>query len=141
VDAYVEALVQARLSQPDVVQALARRDDVEVEAWQERAVALRDRLAVIEADYDDGVIDGRRYRTASAKVQAELDEVERKQASLITEATGGLLVGPAPADEYAVASVDVRRAVLNVLVESVTLHPTMRGRKTFDPDSVQVVWA
>jgi len=33
-----------------------------------------------------------------------------------------------------------KRAVAQVLIESITILPTRKGRRAFDPDSVAVTW-
>ena len=51
---------------------------------------LRARLARIEADYDEDLIDGRQYRVATEKVRAEM---ETAQARLAASAPGHALRG------------------------------------------------
>ncbi len=73
VDPLVEAVVVERLSRPDLAELLTDRGGSErAEALLSEVRRLRDRLAAVEGDYDAGLIDGRRYATATEKIEAEL---------------------------------------------------------------------
>ena len=139
VDTYVLAVIEARLRRPDVRDLLAPDGNAN-KPLSDRAKALRTRLVQIEADYDDGLIDGRRFRTASEKVQAELDQVDRKLgATLGNTAAASVLVATDPAAAFREAGLMRKRAVLDALV-SVKLSRGTRGSRTFNPDTVIIEW-
>ena len=140
VDDFVTGVIEARLSQPDVRDLLAAQHDGPSPALLADAQRLRTRLDAIGADYDAGLIDGHRYRTATEKVTAELAEVERRIAEASgTSAAAGVLTAPDPAEAFRSASLMRRRAVVDALVE-VTLTKAPRGSRTFDPDTVRIEW-
>jgi hypothetical protein len=57
---------------------------------------LRARLTTIDNEYDEGIIDGRRWRTAKEKVNANLDDIKRKLSALTpgNSALGDVLDSP-----------------------------------------------
>lgn len=141
VDGFVEAVIVRRLQQPDVAQLLADAGKSDrAAALLEEAKTLTTRLRNVEADYDDDVIDGRRYAAKRDKITAALAAVERERAALLV-GTGpaAVLAAPSPADAYQAASLMVRRQVIDALVD-VVLHPQPPHSKTFDPATVQITW-
>ena len=141
VDAYVLAVVRARLAQPDVADLLAVDHEPEVKELTAQIQRLRDRLERVNQDYDEGIIDGLRYRTAAERVRAELTATEGKRAALSGGLSGttSVLGAPDPVEAFDAASLMVRRRVIDALLD-VRLKPGKRGSKTFDPDSVILTW-
>ena len=138
VDPYVLAFVRARLAEPRIAAEMTRGDADEAEELSRRADDLRARLAAIEADYDAGLIDGRRYATATSKVEEELRQVGVERARRIgNSAVAGTLLAPDPVAAFDAESLMVRRAVVDALV-SVRLFRGQRGSKSFDPSTVLV---
>ncbi|KWX25635.1 recombinase [Mycolicibacterium wolinskyi] len=140
VDEFVTALVTERLSRPDAAKLLAAPtvDTAPLRAEQDR---LRARLDTIDAEYDDGIIDGLRWRTAKEKVNAQLSEVDRKIRASTPGggALGDMLAAPDPAEAFLAGSLMARRSVIDALCE-VRLRRGTRGSKTFDPNTVRVEW-
>lgn len=138
VDAYILALIRERLAQPDIHAIIAVKADNRSQDALTNVARLRQRLEVIEADYDSGLIDGRRYAIAAQKVSSELADAER---ALRTSTRTGLsvLAAPDPVAKFDSESLMVRRAVIDELC-TIRLHPAPRGRRTFNPDSVHVQW-
>lgn len=141
IDAYVLAVVRARLAQPDVADLLAVDHEPEVKELTAQIQRLRDRLERVNQDYDEGIIDGLRYRTAAERVRAELTATEGKRAALSGGLSGttSVLGAPDPVEAFDSASLMVRRRVIDALLD-VRLKPGKRGCKTFDPDSVILTW-
>lgn len=139
VDDYVLMLVRERLSRPDLRDLLAPADDDEHAKLLLEAKRLRARLVTIENEYDEELIDGRRYKVATEKVQAELTVVEAKLARRAMSAAGGLLLSGDPLTAFNEASLMMQRAAVESLC-TVKLYPHPRGRKTFDENTVQVEW-
>jgi hypothetical protein len=139
VDELVEAVMMERLSRPDV-RDLLKSDDSEVTDLNKQATALRRRLEMIGNDYDSGLIDGKRYRIASDKVNAELESLERQiGARSGASAIVGILQAPSPSDEFANASLMRKRAVIETLC-TVRLLRCPIGVHTFDPETVVIEW-
>lgn len=139
IDDLVLGAVAARLARPDLAGLLARATGDASTAIDAEARELR-RLEAIEADYDDGHIDGRRFAVASEKVQAELRRLELQRAKrLAGGAVGALLSTDDPAGAFASAPLAPQRAVIDALVE-VTLLAAPQGSRVFDPASVLLRW-
>jgi DNA invertase Pin-like site-specific DNA recombinase len=139
VDELVEAVMMERLSRPDV-RDLLKSDDSEVTDLNKQATALRHRLELIGNDYDSGLIDGKRYRIASDKVNAELESLERQiGARSGASAIVGILQAPSPSDEFANASLMRKRAVIETLC-TVRLLRCPIGVHAFDPETVVIEW-
>lgn len=137
IDTYVTAVIRARLGLPDLAGLLAAPDTDEAKRLAGHIARLRARLGQVEADYDAGLIDGRRYAVATEKVRAELTAAETARArSVGGVGLGSVLTAPDPVAAFDRAPLGTQRAVLDALA-TVTLHPTRRGHK-FDPETVTI---
>ena len=143
VDRYVLWVIAERLGRKDFAELLAPPEDDMAPAVAE-AERLRKRLAGIDADYDRGDIDAKRWKSAKQHVQAELAEIDKKLAARRGGAAlGALLSAPDPAKAFQGASLMGQRAVIDALCE-VRLRRAKRGRlpagEFIDPDTVDVEW-
>lgn len=140
VDALVLALVRARLARPDLADLLgAVPDDEHVRQVNEDVKRLRGRLVSIEADYDGGLIDGRRYAVATEKVRAELTAAEWARARASGAGLGAVLSSGDPVAAFDAAPLGVRRSVIDALAV-VRLLPAPRGRRELNPETVHIEW-
>ncbi len=99
----------------------------------------RARLKQTEADYDNDLIDARRYKVKAEKIRAELDAATRAQARLSAgSGVVGTLTAPDPVAAFDSAPLGIQRAVLGFLM-TVRLLPAPRGRH-FSPDTVEIRW-
>lgn len=143
VDRYVIDVIAERLGRKDFARLLAppTEDMAPVVAESER---LRKRLAVIDADYDRGDIDAKRWKAAKQRVQVELAEVDQKLAARRGGAAlGSILSAPDPAAAFRDASLMAQRATIEALAV-VRLRRAGRGRLPhglyIDPSTVDVDW-
>lgn len=143
VDRYVIDVIAERLGRKDFARLLAppKKDMAPVVAEAER---LRKRLAVIDADYDNGDIDAKRWRAAKQRVQAELAEVDKQLAARSGGAALGAVAGaPDPAKAFRTASLMAQRSVIDALAV-VRLRRAARGRLPrgvfIDPETVDIEW-
>lgn len=141
VDGYVLAVIRGRLALPDLQQLLVRpTDEAELATLTAERDQLQNRLATVESDYDEGHIDGRRYREAREKVLARLSAVQQRQGRLIaSDASSSVLAAPDPVAAFDAAPLAIQQRMIGMLAE-VTLHPSPRGRKAFDPATVTIEW-
>lgn len=96
------------------------------------------KLSGREADYDNGLIDGQRYRVATSKAQARLREIDARRMALQGDRTLGSIVTAAdPAARFEAASLDVKRAVIDAMI-LVRLNPVRQGQRGFQDDSVGI---
>jgi site-specific DNA recombinase len=134
VDGFVVRLVRTRLANTAKLgELLASQDSAEAKAARDEVKRLRARLATIEADYDAGHVDGRRYAVASEKTRAELATALADQGRLSGVGTAAsVLSAPNPVAAFDEAPLMIRRAVVEALCV-VKLSPAPRGSHTFDP--------
>lgn len=138
VDTYVMDVLRKRLARDDLADLLTPADSDEARGLAEEIASLRARMARTEADYDDDLIDGRRYRTKMERLSAQLDGLISAQARLAGNASlAGLLSASDPVAAFNRAPLGVQRAVCSILC-TVRLLPAPRGRRGFDPQTVTV---
>lgn len=141
IDALVLDVTRERLRRPDLRELLARPEDADrARELAKRREALQARRSAVEADYDVGLIDGRRLAAATARINADLEAVAREQGQLISAAaTAGLLVADDPVSAFDAAPLGVQRRIIDALMV-VTPHRVARGVNLFDPESVSIQW-
>lgn len=141
IDTAVRETVSRRLAQPDVALLLAPTSDPqEDERIENRIRDLRARLTQIEDDYDNDLIDGKRFRAANEKTQAALDEVLAQRAAKIANPTLSMtLAAPRPEQAFNEADLETQRAIIRSLGR-VLLRPARQGHKGFRPESVLFTW-
>jgi hypothetical protein len=107
---------------------------------QQRLALLRahsEEIASLYADLDSGFT-GEQFKVANEKVQREMKNVE---SDLARKAAGSTLAGVADASDPAAAfralPIERQRAVIDSLM-AVTLHRVGRGKRSFDPASVEI---
>jgi DNA invertase Pin-like site-specific DNA recombinase len=138
VDAYVTAVILARLARPDAAELLADTGKPDLDGMRTRAAALRARLDQLATDFADGVLTASQLRTATERTRANLAAVEAEMADAgRVDILGPLVSAEDAAAVWETLSTSRRRAVIDVLA-TVTVHPPGRGVRTFDPDTVTI---
>lgn len=137
VDEYVVGVVVGLLTKPEALAALAS-------GRPERAAELRDMIDEAEARLDlaadgfaDGTFTGEQLRRISAKLRPQIDDWRAELASCAPR--DGLLdlTGPDAAKRWASAPLDVRRAVIDMLMR-VTILPSGSGSIFDGPSQVRI---
>jgi DNA invertase Pin-like site-specific DNA recombinase len=103
---------------------------------------LRDRLRQAADDYDSDLIDGARYKAKKDRLTAALDEAEAERSRAAGVPGVTTLAAAGPGDVRATwdgLTLGAQRAVISTLM-TVRIYPAPRGRKGFDPATVQVEW-
>jgi DNA invertase Pin-like site-specific DNA recombinase len=140
VEAYVTAVVLARLARPDAADLLVDRRRPDVDVLRGDAVALRARLEELAAAFADGEVTRSQLRIGSAKARTRLAEVEAEMADAgRVSVLGPLLAAADVAAHWEGMSLAARRGVVGALAEVVLLPPG-RGVRTFRPETVQICW-
>lgn len=139
IDAYVTDMVAARLGQPD---ALRRKQRVEdgPETLGINAAISEQRAKIIRAqrDYDAEEIEARDLRRVRDAAEARIHELEAQR--LLVGNLGALapiLNADDPPKAFRGGSLELRRQVID-LMATVTLYPQPKGRKGFNPASVDI---
>lgn len=137
VDTYVRAVIAARLS----VVADLLTPTTKAEAKIVEAVGrARERLARNDEDYDEGYIDGPRYKAARDRGERDLRDAQAALAAAQANVELSALAGaPDPGQAFLGAPLMVQRAVVATLAV-VKLSKGTRHSRTFDPETVRIEW-
>ena len=140
IDNLVLGTIRARLAEPDLVALIAPRNDARIAKLEARAKDLRNRLLVVGADYDAGLIDGRRFQSANDRIATELHIVDVERIAMLAgSAVGGILAADDPVAAFDGAGLGTQRAIVGALLD-VQLLRARRGRSAFDVTSVRKDW-
>lgn len=138
VDAFIEAVTVARLSQPDVLELLAGDDDGDKEASAEAA----EKRARLNGFYDAAAA-GEVTPAALARIEArllpEIEAAEKRARAVAAAPVVADNAGPDAADRWGALPITVRREIIDAMM-TVEILPAGRGRRVFDPSSVRIVW-
>ncbi|WP_454853253.1 recombinase family protein [Promicromonospora soli] len=138
-DAVVSGAARARLAQLDLSDVLMVDVDDRAEPLRAEREALQARLAVFEADYAQSLITGKQLADATARVEAEVRQIDAKLSRLVGGGPLASLAASAdPEAAFDAAPLDVQRALIDVLMV-VTIAPSGRGQK-LGPERVRVEW-
>ena len=97
----------------------------------------RTRLDQIEHDYDEGLIDGRRYHSARGRVEAEIAEIEERLAAGVQAATvSPIFASVDPGQMFLDSPLDVQRAVLRSVLRVEVLSAL--GRAAWSPQRLRL---
>ena len=138
-DDYISRLVVGRLEQIDATALSNPPPDGETEAARQRVAELRARLEDATSQFTAGRLTGATLARIEADLLPEIADAEarlRRQVvplgfDLPTEDVG---------EWWADLELPKRREVVGTVLAMVVVHPTVRGRRTFDPDAVEVHW-
>jgi site-specific DNA recombinase len=139
-DAYVEAVIVARLAQPGTVEQLLHRDDTaDVAALRVEQVQLGERKDKAAAMFADGAIDEVQLATITKRADERATEI----AEVLAKAGWRSPLEPLANGDIGAAweqlSLAQKRAILDVVAE-VTVLPTTPTTRGFDPDGVRIDW-
>lgn len=140
VDDFIGWAVVERVSRPDARALLVDEQTPDYAAMRTEAAALRVRLDELADAFAAGEITRAQMARGTEKMRTRLEEIEAAQTHVSRAPVLAELVTAndvqAQWDAY---PLDRQRAVVAVLM-TVTLHPGGGGRRTFDPDKVEIQW-
>lgn len=142
VDALVTDVVIGRLSRPDVADLLAR-DDTSAADARERAAHARAKLAQLQDDHDEDVIDRDMYVRGAKRWRAVLAEAEAESMRAIQgvdPALVGRLGGDDARAEWDAMTISQRRALMIAMGVTVTINRSSTRGTRFDPTAVVVAF-
>lgn len=140
IEAFVNDLVVARLSRPDVMRMLAAADDGDQAARAEEQVRdLRSRLDQFYAAAAAGEISPAGLARVESRLLAEIDEVEQRSFTARVPQVLREVAGPDLDQRWPTLPIAVRREVIDLLME-IRVFRTVRGERKFRPERVQVTW-
>lgn len=142
IDAYVEAVIISRLSQPDAADLLKpAQPDVDVAKLRMEVNAQRVKLHEAAQLFADDAIQAGQLATITKTAEARIQSLESEIAAATRRSPLVSLVGADDvAEAWAGLDVIVQRAILKLLFERVTLEGVRRGQRAFEPESVTLEW-
>lgn len=141
IDKFVTDAIAARLCQPDALRTGAHVEDNPTTVGISAAISeQRAKIMRAQRDYDAEIIEGHDLKRVRAAAETRIHELESER--LLHGRTSVLvpiLGSDDPAQAFREGSLDVRRSTIDALAV-VTLYPHPKGRKGFDPASVEIEW-
>lgn len=137
VDDAVERLVIERLSQPDAAQ-LFIVEDADNSAVLDELAEQRARLQNFYDSAADGEITPAALSRIEARIGAHIADLEAKLRRIDVPAAVKELAGD-PAARWGKLTLDEKREAVRFLLD-IRILPTQVGRRSFDPDSIEVRW-
>ena len=140
VDELIEGIVVERLARPDARDLLIAEKRDDINELRDKAAALRARQDEAAALFADGAITASQLKISTAKLAAQLAEVESKMLDANkTRVFDGVIGAADPRAVWDGLTLDRKRAVIDVLM-TITIEPVGRAARGFDPESVRIEW-
>ncbi|GAA0037080.1 recombinase family protein [Brevibacterium metallidurans] len=140
IDEYVTEAISARLAEDDAAKKILKpKDSSQTEALDATISDQRARISRAQHDYDEEIIEGRDLKRVRDAAEERIQELEAQKALRGRAGVLRPILGTDdPPGAFRDASLEIRRQVIDALV-AVTVFPQPRGRKGFDPASVEIV--
>lgn len=140
VDPYVEEVIVARLSRPDVAELIAPPASVDTVALRREAASIRANLDEMAADRALGLVTRTQMLKATERGKQRLGEI----TAALTESVSDSALAPFAGDQPAVEIWEGfdrarKRAAIDALCQ-VVIYPAGRGARVFDRTTVRVEW-
>ncbi|MER6970545.1 recombinase family protein [Nocardioides sp. NPDC000445] len=120
VDEVAESLIVSFLERENITKDTAEleHDNAELQRVRSDIATLSERLKATEADYDADLIDGRRYKEKTDKLNKEIRDAEAKERELTApDILGGLFeMGPGAAERWRSLTLERRRKIASILL-------------------------
>lgn len=141
IDDYVTRVIAARLRKPDAVRLVPNAGESAATQSIDAAISeQRARILRAQNDYDAEVIEGHDLKRIRDAAEARIHELEAEKLTTSQgNALAPILGSDDPATAFKEAPLETRRRVIDLLA-TVTLLPHPRGKRGFDPETVQLEW-
>jgi DNA invertase Pin-like site-specific DNA recombinase len=139
VDAMVVVAVVDRLADPDLAQLLTAARGSGVAVALAKVRELRNRLDAFYDKASDGSLSPEALSRIEARLLPQIAVAERAAAVRPVPTCVSEAAGPDAERRWDAMSLTQRREIIRALVE-IRILPTGRGRRIFDPTSVEVRW-
>ncbi|WP_113700633.1 recombinase family protein [Nonomuraea lactucae] len=138
IDDLLLSTIRALLARPDLADLLPVQDEHRAGELREAVKKQRDRIARARADYTAELIDGSLYKEIKDGADQEIQRLEAERLMLTAgDASAAVLRAESPVNAFDNADLAETRAVIDTLC-TVRLYPAPRGRKSFDPETVEI---
>ncbi|ALG30876.1 hypothetical protein AOZ07_11545 [Glutamicibacter halophytocola] len=138
IDQFVLAVVRERLGRPDLVDTIPSLDEPRLQAIRAEIGIHEGRIKRAQNDYDNELIEGHDLKRTRDRELTKIAALEKERRNLtITTDLGGVLDAKSPVKAFDDADLMIKRRVIDFFM-TVKLHPHPRGKKTFDPTTVEI---
>lgn len=141
VDDFINALVLGRLTREDARDLFTPPDEKEInrDSLRIERIAVQVRLDGLAALFADRVLDGDGVREQSARLRGRLNEIDGLLAPAPSNPGREIVEAQDVTAAWYALDIARQRLILNELM-SVTLMPSKRGAKGFDPSLITISW-
>jgi len=141
IDDFVLTIIRGRLAMQDFKGSLVKpMDKTRLAELAAERKEINQRIETFEADYDEGLIDGRRLRAAKDKADARLDALRAEEARLLASAGPASVLGADdPVKAFDRAPLAIQQQTIDAFAK-VTLLRGVHGSRTFRPESLLWEW-
>lgn len=140
IDSFVTAAIRARLARADLADLLPSRNEPRVREIKASIGKHRAKIARAQRDYDEEMIEGRDLKRVRDHEESAIAVLEAERLRLASSTAAGAVLGAHdPAAAFTAADLGARRSVIEALCQ-VKLHPHQRGVKSFNPETVSIIW-
>lgn len=137
-DNHVRRFVAEYIRDPKVVAGL-RPDDASLDAARHRRAVLLASRDQTERDYDDDLIEARRYKAKVEKINEELAEIEDQLTSGVQQSVAeSLLNAVDPGAAFLGAPVDVQRGIVRAVGLTITIKPAAYQGTQWRSDRIEI---
>ena len=143
VEGLVSSAVMEALSGRGMAQALQDHssEQKDVRGLVDALEGYEARLVALEAEFMDGGLDLATWKRMKAGLVERIMEARKALAQKTNRAVAmDIPVGVRLEDWWETASLDRRRALVQMAVEKVIINPAVKGRNFFDPSRIEIVW-
>lgn len=137
VDEFVHGVMHGLLDSPDFAAALSTRDDARAQAARDEAAALRAQLNIATDRWADQQISYEQFMRATARLRPKIASAEAEAERFRDDGLLRSYAGPAGPALWGAAPIATQRAILAACFD-IRLLPTGRGRRVFDPASIEL---
>jgi hypothetical protein len=139
-DEWVKDVIALEVRDPAVLAGITAGESDTMQVDRERRALLLTRLEQTEADYDEDLIDARRFKAKTEKLTVELTAIEQRLVDGVEQATISPIFSKRdPGKAFLAAPLDVQRAVFRaVLKVEVLKNPSDRRGKEWSSDRLRL---
>lgn len=143
VDDLVNRVMMARLARDDAAQLFLRDDAVRVEDVTPQIATRESKLLTLTEMFTQDLITRDQLAASTRELRAEIAELEAKITPIQPDMPASFvasITGAQAREGWARLDVAQRRYVMETIGLRVVITPVGRGRRTFDPRTVQFRW-
>jgi hypothetical protein len=141
---FVTEAILHRLDTPDLQRALVQQvtQDDEAEALQRQIDEARADLEALATVHGEGHITLAEWLAARKPIEARIQNATRHLSRLTKTTALEGFVGNSKAlqGQWTSLSPARQRAIVAALIDHLTIAPALKGRNTFDPNRIGVLW-